>query len=312
MQELLAAATAAMNLPEETVLRSAKARAKARGVPVEEVLREWAGGDAAAAAPADAATPEEASDPGKAGPTDVPAPEAPAPAPAPPKGDEAGPAVETPGPAETAGEEPETEVSADGASGVREPESEPQSSGAIPRWLAAVFIVLPAFAVLYALFFPNGPSCGDGGALAVDPVTGVAVGCDGGEYGVEAANFFTLGRDAYAQCSSCHGENGGGGGNFPAFTGGELLAVFPDGACEEQVEWVRLGTAAWPDPTYGATNKPVGGSGAVMPGFGGALSEEELRAVVLYERVQFAGVDPEAATADCGLGGEGAPGMEDG
>jgi mono/diheme cytochrome c family protein len=174
-------------------------------------------------------------------------------------------------------------------------------AGAVPRWLAAVFIVVPAFAVFYALFFPNGPSCGDAGALSVDPVSGVAVGCDGAEYGVEEADFFAIGRDAYAQCSSCHGENGGGGGNFPAFVDGALLLTFPDGSCEDQVEWVRLGSAGWPEPTYGATAKPVGGSGAVMPAFGTALSEEELRAVVLYERVQFGGLDVGVATQDCGL-----------
>jgi len=299
MQELLAAATAAMNIPEEMVLRSAKARAKAEGVSTEDVLRAWSGGgEIAAAAPSEAPAPAETSA------AEAPAPAAPAAsAPAAPKDDESGPSVEVLGPDEPSSGD--GSGGGDGDAGDAEPGLEERAAGAIPRWLAAVFIVLPAFAVLYALFFPNGPSCGDGGALAVDPVTGVAVGCDGGEYGADQANFFTLGRDTYAQCSSCHGENGAGGGNFPAFTGGALLAVFPEGACEEQVEWVRLGTAAWPDSTYGATDKPVGGSGAVMPGFGGALSEEELRAVVLYERVQFAGVDVEAATADCGLGGEG-------
>ena len=42
-----------------------------------------------------------------------------------------------------------------------------------------------------------------------------------------------------------------------------------------------------------------------MPGFG-TLTETELRAVVLYERVAFGGEDLAAAEADCGLmeGGE--------
>ena len=38
-----------------------------------------------------------------------------------------------------------------------------------------------------------------------------------------------------------------------------------------------------------------------MPAFGSTLTEEELRAVVLYERVRFGGQDLEAALADCGL-----------
>jgi hypothetical protein len=36
-----------------------------------------------------------------------------------------------------------------------------------------------------------------------------------------------------------------------------------------------------------------------MPGFGNALTEEELRSVVLYERVRFGGQAVEAAIADC-------------
>ena len=57
--------------------------------------------------------------------------------------------------------------------------------------------------------------------------------------------------------------------------------------------------------------KPVGGSGALMPAFGSVLTEEELRAVVLYERIQFAGLDLDATLADCGLD-EGEEGTGDG
>ena len=38
-----------------------------------------------------------------------------------------------------------------------------------------------------------------------------------------------------------------------------------------------------------------------MPAFGNALTPEELRAVVLYERVQFGGEPVEEAQVDCGL-----------
>jgi mono/diheme cytochrome c family protein len=163
----------------------------------------------------------------------------------------------------------------------------------------ALFVVVPLFAVAYALFLPNGPACGDAGRLAVDPVTGVAVNCDGSEYGVEVVDFFAIGLDEYTSCAACHGD-GGGGGVGPAFVDGALLATFPSGQCEAHVEWVRLGTAGWPEPTYGATAQPVGGVG-IMPAFGAQLTEDELRAVVLYERVAFGGESLDAALADCGL-----------
>jgi hypothetical protein len=79
-----------------------------------------------------------------------------------------------------------------------------------------------------------------------------------------------------------------------------LLRTFPAGRCSDHVEWVRVGSGGWPEATYGATSKPVGGSGAVMPAFGN-LAEEELRAVVLYERVAFGGQDLADALGDCGL-----------
>jgi mono/diheme cytochrome c family protein len=75
--------------------------------------------------------------------------------------------------------------------------------------------------------------------------------------------------------------------------------TFPEGSCSVQQEWIRLGTAGWPEPTYGATNKPVGGSGAVMPAFATLLTDEQVLAVALYERVAFGGQDLEAAKVDC-------------
>ena len=90
----------------------------------------------------------------------------------------------------------------------------------------------------------------------------------------------------------------GGGGVGPAFTGGAVLATFP--ACTDHVVWVTLGTANFPDPTYGATNKPVGGGG-LMPGYEGALTEEQIASVSLYERVTFGGQPLEEAEIDCGL-----------
>lgn len=301
MDELVAAVAAATNVPEEMVLRSARARATADGVEVEAVLRAWSGGgeipepdaEAEAAPAAKAAEPPPAEAPGEAAPVATAA-------------EPGEPAVEILE-AHEGGEPP---MPAEPHEERWEPEEVAAAAGAIPRWLVAIFLLVPAAAVLYALFLPNGPNCGDAGRLAVDPVTGEAVGCDGSPYGAATVDYFAIGLEQFASCAACHGENGAGAGNFPAFVGGSLLTTFPEGQCEDHVEWVRVGTAGWPEPTYGATAKPVGGSGAMMPGFGAAMpgfgdvsSEEQLRSVVLYERVQFGGQALQEAIVDCGLGG---------
>lgn len=287
MDELIQQAAAALGWPAVMVERSARARAKAEGVTPEAVLTAWAGGgeiDASAVAPA------------------APAGEAPA----------AAPAAATPAPAEP--ETAEVEVLGGPAGKDEEapaPEPEPvvvKSPPAIPVWLTATFVVVPTIALFYALFFPNGPDCGVGPQLAVDAVTGQAVGCDGTPYGVSTLDFFALGGEIYAsKCEACHGPQGGGAANFPALAEGAVVNTFP--SCENHVEWVALGTLQWPDPTYGANETPVGGSGAVMPGFlvGGPadLTEEELRAVVFYERVAFGGVAQADAKPDCAIGDEG-------
>lgn len=283
MEDLAKAAAEQMGIPESMVMRSARAKAKAQGVAVEDVLAAWAGGGEIT--------------PGSGGGAAAPAGEAAEAAPAPEE--PSGPQVEVLGPEEAApAESAETEVEPEVVE--EETEIDPISAGVLPRWLVALFIVIPTVAVAYALFLPNGPNCGDGGQLAVDPVTGVAVNCDGSQYGVDVVDFFAIGETTYASCTACHGANGQGGANFPAFIGGALLQTFPVGQCDEHVAWVELGTVNWPDETYGANNKPVGGSGAVMPGFA-SLSEDELRSVVLYERVQFGGQSLDEALADCGL-----------
>jgi mono/diheme cytochrome c family protein len=172
----------------------------------------------------------------------------------------------------------------------------------VPRWLAAAFVVLPSIALLYVLVLPSGPQCGSSGALAIDPATGVAVNCDGSEYGSDASDVFSIGESLYTSsgCAGCHGA-GGGGGVGPAFTNGAVLATFS--ACTDHIEWVAIGTQAWPDATYGDTDKPAGGGG-VMPGYENDLSIEEIAAVVLYERVAFGGEDRTVAEAGCAADGE--------
>lgn len=183
-------------------------------------------------------------------------------------------------------------------------EGPPIVRGGYPRWLAAAFVLIPLLAVTYILIVPNGPDCGNASQLLVDPVTGQAVNCDGSEFGVDEVNFFADGAALFTTCSACHGGDGSGGAGTP-FIGGALLATFPGGSCDEQIDFIRLGTAGWPDPTYGATNKPVGGFG-MMPAFGGSMTDEQLAAVSLYLRVEFGGQPLEEAELDCGLvAGEG-------
>jgi mono/diheme cytochrome c family protein len=302
MEELLKKVAEIRGLPVSMIERSAAARAKAEGTTVEAVLREWAGEDAQpvageAADTSDAAT---AGADGEAAPAEEAA-EVPAEADA----EEPGPKVEVLAPEAT------DDGAVAAAAGEEEPPAAeepvgPQGAPALrgfPRWLAAAFLVIPAVAVFYALLAPDGPGCGEAGQLDVDPATGEAVNCDGTPWGEAEVDFFTLGEELYAaQCASCHGATGGGGVG-PGFTGGSVLVTFPAGSCAAEdghIAWVSLGSSGWPEPTYGAPAKPVGGVGA-MPPFGEALTEEELAAVVLYERVAFGGEDLAEAETDCGL-----------
>ncbi len=246
-------------LPEALVRRSAAAKAKREGRPLDEVLVEMglspAGGASAAPVPsvADAA--------GTGAPTSTAAPSVP-------------------------------DAGADEAP-VEEEELQPVFAG-FPRWLAASFIIIPMIALLYAGLAPNGPDCGTSGQLAINPINGEAQSCGG-----DASPFFSLGGSIYdLNCAACHGDDGGGGVG-PSFLGGAVLQTFS--ACEDHVSWVTLGSANWPDVTYGDTNKPVGGTGVNMAGYEGTLSEQEIAAVALYERVAFGGQDITEAEAACGL-----------
>lgn len=293
-----------MAMPASMVRRSAEARARAEDKTYEAVIAEWAGVDLAEV---EAAKETVAETPAAPEPTAAQEPQAAAPAEEPPSKVAASAQNEAkistvPGP-------PAVEVIGGRDDDLYyESAVEPELAGVgrgMPRWLSALFIVGPAFAIVYAAFFPNGPNCGDAGQLAVDPVTGIAVECDGSAYGEVTVDFFGMGAELYESmgCAACHGT-GGEGAAGPPFIDGELLATFPEGECAVHIDWVRLGTPGWPDPTYGANGKPVGGFG-LMPGFGGSLSDEQLAAVSLYERVQFGGQSLEAALGDCGLAADG-------
>ncbi|MGB9359345.1 MAG: c-type cytochrome [Acidimicrobiia bacterium] len=276
---LLSAVAAARKMPESLVERSAKARAKQTGGTSEDVLLEWAdeegldtGGGAADFVPA-TDEPEDFEEISDAAAADA-GPPAKAVIPSPP--------------------EPEP---------VEEPEPEEPASPRTryPAWLAAVLVVIPLLAVLYLVVVPNQPTCGSAGQLAIDPATGVAVGCDGGEYGVDGVSNFSIGATVYEEaCAVCHGADGGGGAG-PAMAGGAVLEAFPAPLCSTQIEWIALGSSDWPDATYGANDTPVAGG---MPGFEGQLTELEIAQVTLYERVEFGGLEIDAAETECGLGTE--------
>lgn len=276
MDELLEKVAEVKGMPAPLAKRSGEARAKKTGEPLEAILAEWAGID-----PSTVSTTSEAA---AAQATEAPAAAAESEEPA---GD-SGSDVEV-----IEAEAPTTDDVAEGD------DDEPVARGGYPSWLAAAFVIIPLLAVVYILTSPNGPDCGVAGQLNIDEATGLAVNCDGSDYGSSEINFFAKGAAIYAQCAACHGANGEGGAG-PAMQAGALLATFPSGMCSDQIEWVALGTANFTEPTYGATDKPVGGTG-VMPGYEAQLTDEEIASVVLYERVQFGGQPLEEAQLDCGL-----------
>lgn len=308
MSEHLAAAAEAMGAPETLVQRSAAARAQAAGVSADEILAAWAGAGTVPAAPPSA--PEVAEVPTEEPPAAEaePVPEAPAAAPVP-----AEPAVEpVPVAAAPARPVPETielsetadwdTVTSVPTAGLRE-----RTRTRLPSWLTSLFVVLPLAAVLYLLQFSGGSECGTAGQLAVDPRTGEVVNCDGSPFEGRGtaggtANFLAVGQALYADtqvaCSGCHGDNGEGRVG-PAFTGGAVLATFP--SCAEHVQWVQLGSSGWQaqvGPEYGAAGTLSRGG---MPGFVNDLSDEDLRSVVVFERVRFGGANLDEALIDCGL-----------
>ncbi|MEN8238571.1 MAG: cytochrome c [Actinomycetota bacterium] len=274
MDQLLEKVAEVKGMPASLAKRSAEARSKKTGESVEAVLQDWAGIEPAAVS------------------------EAPAPAGAAPEAPAAPAAVEDD---ESGAEDVEIiEATPLDVSDVPETDDEPSAKrGRYPIWLAAAFVLIPLLAVAYILVSPNGPDCGSGGQLGVDPVSGEAVNCDGSEYGVVTVDNFAAGGSIYQQCVACHSDNGSGGVG-PAFTSGAILATFPAGSCSDHIEWVAVGTSGWPESTYGATEKAVGGAG-LMPAFGASLTEDQIAQVALYERVAFGGQDLADAEADCGL-----------
>ena len=293
MSELLSKVAEILKAPEELVQRSAEARAEASGKTVDEVLQSWAGGEAIeSSAPADTPT-EEA-------PVEEVTEEAPV------------EEVTEEAPVEEVTEEAPVTVAVKTV--VKKVAVINKTMGiklnadtSLPSWLNFSFLIIPLFILIGMINTSAAQECGEKGILNIDRKSQQTVNCDGSPFegtGVASSNtvnYIALGQQVYsgaAACAGCHGANGGGGVG-PAFIGGELYTTFP--TCSDHAKWIQLGSAGWQSevgPTYGAEDKvSIGG----MPGFQGKLTEDELYAVVVFERVVFGGGQTEEVLSDCGL-----------
>ena len=293
MSDLVNKVAEILNAPVDLVQRSAEARAAASGVSVDDVLNSWAGGESvAASAPKEEVVEEVATE-------------------------EVVEEVVTEEVVEEAPKEEKTEAPIAAAVTKQITKSvsfanetmgiKINSENLLPKWLNFSFIIIPLFILIGLISSSNTQDCGERGMLNVDRKSQEAVNCDGSPYegrGVAATNtinYIALGQEVYAgaaACAGCHG-GGGGGGVGPAFIGGALYTTFP--TCADHTKWIQLGSAGWQaevGPTYGAEDTvSIGG----MPGFQGKLTEDELYAVVVFERVVFGGGNTEEVLRDCGL-----------
>ena len=292
MSDLVNKVAEILNAPVDLVQRSAEARAAASGVSVDDVLSSWAGGESvAASAPKEEAPVEEAAEEVV---EEVAAEEV--------VEEVVEEKSEAPVAAAVTRQVTKTVSFANETMGIKI-----NSENLLPKWLNFSFIIIPLFILIGLISSSNTQDCGERGMLNVDRKSQEAVNCDGSPYegrGVAATNtvnYIALGQEVYAgaaACAGCHG-GGGGGGVGPAFTGGALYTTFP--SCADHTKWIQLGSAGWQaevGPTYGAEDTvSIGG----MPGFQGKLTEDELYAVVVFERVVFGGGNTEEVLSDCGL-----------
>lgn len=134
----------------------------------------------------------------------------------------------------------------------------PPAKARLPFWVTPLFAALPIFGFFYMNGYQTRPVEGP-----TDPLV--------------------LGAEVYrsAGCSGCHGAAGEGGVG-PKLSEGESLLSFPEE--QDQVDWVKGGSQPLIGQVYNARERVAAGG---MPGFAGQLSDEEIEAVVLYEREQL-------------------------
>jgi mono/diheme cytochrome c family protein len=128
----------------------------------------------------------------------------------------------------------------------------------IPVWMMPVILILPLWAIVYLGAFGES-------STAAGPATGQEI-------------------FQRAGCVNCHGAQGQGGVG-PALAGGEVVKTFPNEA--DHVTFVSEGSQKIKGQPYGDAAREGGQRTAAtggMPAFAGQLTEEELTAVVLYER----------------------------
>ena len=293
MSDLVNKVAEILNAPVDLVQRSAEARAAASGVSVDDVLSSWAGGESVAASAPKEESPVEEAPKEEAVVEETVEEEAPV---------EESPKEEAVVATAVTRQVTKSVSFANETMGIKI-----NSENLLPRWLNFSFIIIPLFILIGLISSSNTQECGERGMLNVDRKSQEAVNCDGSPYegrGVAATNtinYIALGQEVYAgaaACAGCHG-GGGGGGVGPAFIGGALYTTFP--TCADHAKWIQLGSAGWQaevGPTYGAEDTvSIGG----MPGFQGKLTEDELYAVVVFERVVFGGGNTEEVLSDCGL-----------
>ena len=294
MSDLINKIAELLKAPVDLIQRSAEARAAASGNSVDEVLNSWAGGESVtASAPKEEVVEEEVVEE-KVVEEEVPKEQVPI--------QEEDPKDEILVAASVTKQVTKSISFVNETMGIKI-----NSETLFPKWLNFSFIIIPLFILIGLISSSNTQECGERGMLNVDRKSQVAVNCDGSPYegrGVTATdtiNYIALGQEIYAgaaACAGCHG-GGGGGGVGPAFTGGALYTTFP--TCADHTKWIQLGSAGWQaevGPTYGAEDTvSIGG----MPGFQGKLTEDELYAVVVFERVVFGGGNTEEVLSDCGL-----------
>ena len=294
MSELLAKVAEILGAPETLVQRSAEARAEASGNTVEEILQSWAGGEAIASS-APQVKEEVKEEVVVAEKTPVVEEEK----------EEVVVAEETPV-VERTSKKVETVLKkvsmANNTMGIKL-----NTDTTLPRWLNLSFMIIPVFILIGMINTSGAQECGVNGILDVDRKSQQTVNCDGSPFegkgvaSTNTVNYVAVGQQVYsgaAACAGCHGANGGGGVG-PSFIGGALYKTFP--TCADHAKWIQLGSAGWQaevGAAYGAEDTiSIGG----MPGFQGKLTEEELMAVVVFERVVFGGGDTEEVLNDCGL-----------
>ena len=293
MSELVNKVAEILNAPVDLVQRSAEARAQASGISVDEVLNSWAGGESVATSAQKEEAPVEEAPKEEVIVEEETKEEAPV---------EEAPKEEVIVPATVTKQVTKSISFANETMGIKI-----NSENLLPKWLNFSFIIIPLFILVGLISSSNTQECGERGMLNVDRKSQEAVNCDGSPYegkGVAATNtinYIALGQEVYAgaaACAGCHG-GGGGGGVGPAFIGGALYTTFP--TCADHTKWIQLGSAGWQaevGPTYGAEDTvSIGG----MPGFQGKLTEDEIYAVVVFERVVFGGGNTEEVLSDCGL-----------